>query len=225
MKSITVKFAHEIIGTLSKPSKMPGLGYGLPASACHVGSKLRAVCGSTCEGCYAMKGNYIYGNVQASQHKRLDSLKVDRFEWIDCMVALIDKQLKPDIKGKRIRGKAYRKFFRWHDSGDLQSVDHLERIVAVCEQTPDVAHWLPTREKAIVLEWVRDGGIVPRNLTIRASAAMIDGKAPSWWPNTSTVHTAKGSRSDECGAYLTNGECGTCRDCWTDTDNISYPKH
>ena len=37
-------------------------------------------------------------------------------------------------------------YFRWHDSGDLQGQQHLDQIIEVCRLTPDVKHWLPTRE-------------------------------------------------------------------------------
>ena len=48
--------ALKLVGGLSKPSKMPGWAYGLPAKECKTGSKLVNVKGSTCEGCYALKG-------------------------------------------------------------------------------------------------------------------------------------------------------------------------
>ena len=54
-----IKEAREITGGLSKPSKMPGPAYNLPASQCITGAKLVNVKGSTCSGCYALKGNYI----------------------------------------------------------------------------------------------------------------------------------------------------------------------
>ena len=54
-----IKEAKEITGGLSKPSKMPGPAYNLPASQCITGAKLVNVKGSTCSGCYALKGNYI----------------------------------------------------------------------------------------------------------------------------------------------------------------------
>ena len=38
----------EITGSLSKPSKMPGHAYGLPAKECKTGGKLQKVKGSTC---------------------------------------------------------------------------------------------------------------------------------------------------------------------------------
>ena len=65
------KEAKEITGGLSAPSKMPGPSFNLPAAACITGSKLVAVKGSTCSGCYALKGRYRFGNVQAALKRRL----------------------------------------------------------------------------------------------------------------------------------------------------------
>ena len=48
------KEAEKIVGGLSKPSKMPGPAYNLPASACITGQKLAKVPGSVCAGCYAL---------------------------------------------------------------------------------------------------------------------------------------------------------------------------
>ena len=39
-----------------------------------------------------------------------------------------------------------RLFHRWFDSGDLQSLSHLMKIIEVCEHTPHIKHWLATRE-------------------------------------------------------------------------------
>jgi hypothetical protein len=52
--------ALKIVGGLSKPSKMPGWAYGIPAAECKTGKKLQDVVGSTCEGCYATKGCYVF---------------------------------------------------------------------------------------------------------------------------------------------------------------------
>ena len=59
------KRALKIIGGLSKPSKMPGWAYGLPAKECKTGSKLVKVKNSVCEGCYALKGCYVFKVVQS----------------------------------------------------------------------------------------------------------------------------------------------------------------
>ena len=61
--------ALKLVGGLSKPSKMPGWAYGIPAKECKTGSKLVKVAGSTCEGCYALKGCYVFKVVQDAQYR------------------------------------------------------------------------------------------------------------------------------------------------------------
>ena len=75
------KEAQKIVGGLSKPSKMPGPAYNLPARACITGAKLVKVPGSVCAGCYALKGRtdstmfkQLY-SVAFRRSPRLDGLK------------------------------------------------------------------------------------------------------------------------------------------------------
>ena len=67
-----VKQATKITGELGKAGKMPCPTYNTPASMCKTGAKLRLVEGSTCYGCYAFKGNYLYPDVQKGLMKRLN---------------------------------------------------------------------------------------------------------------------------------------------------------
>ena len=195
------KEAKKITGGLSAPSKMPGPAYNLPAQACITGSKLVKIPGSVCHGCYALKGRYRFKNVKDALSRRLASIMDPR--WIEAMVVLIDKE----------------PFFRWHDSGDLQSVQHLKNIFEVCNRTPGTQHWLPTREvKFLPLNF----DAIPKNLIIRLSGHKIDRTAASFWPWTSTVVTA----GRTCPAPDQNNECKDCRACWSrDTANIAYGKH
>jgi hypothetical protein len=57
---MNTKEAWQLVGGLSKPSKMPGWSIGIPAKECNTGSKLVNVKGSVCEGCYALKGCYVF---------------------------------------------------------------------------------------------------------------------------------------------------------------------
>jgi hypothetical protein len=136
----SIKEAWTEVGGLSKPSKMPSYGYSLSAFKCKVGSKLRKVEGSTCYECYAMAGRYVFPNVQEALDRRMDKL-LNNPKWVDAMVFLL---LHYCTKSK---------VFRWHDSGDIQSLDHLQKIVAIAERTPNITHWLPTREVGIVQEF------------------------------------------------------------------------
>ena len=197
------KELNKITDGLSKPSKMPGPAYNLPAAACITGSKLAKIKGSVCEGCYALKGRYRFNNVQAALKRRLAAIETP--EWVDAMVQLI----KPH------------KEFRWHDSGDIQSLEHLQNIFRICRRTPETSHWLPTRE-AHILKRVKVNE-VPRNLIIRFSSHMIDQAPVNFWPWTSTVVT-DGQHS--CPASTQGNSCGSCRQCWNrEIKNVSYPKH
>ena len=55
---------------------MPGWSIGIPAKECKTGSKLRAVKGSVCEDCYALKGCYVFKVVQDAQYRRTSQIKM-----------------------------------------------------------------------------------------------------------------------------------------------------
>ena len=82
--------AFKIVGGLSKPSKMPGWAYGLPAKECKTGSKLVKVPGSVCHGCYALKGMYRFKPVQEAQYRRLASISSPL--WVGAMSLLINSK-------------------------------------------------------------------------------------------------------------------------------------
>ena len=199
------KEAIKITGGLSKPSKMPGPAHNLPANRCITGAKLVKVPGSVCAGCYALKGRYRFKNVQDALNRRLKALEDPR--WVEAMVALVT-------------GHAH---FRWHDSGDIQSVEHLKNIFEVCKRTPATAHWLPTREARFLS--LMDPDVVPKNLKIVLSDHMVNQAQPaSWWPFTSGVTTDAAQVS--CPAPKQNNECQSCRACWDrNVKRVVYGKH
>jgi len=198
---------------MSKTTKMPCHSFSLPASECKTGSVLATIKGSVCHGCYARKGMYVFPHVKAPRFNNLTGVQtVDFTEWVATMTDL--------IKTKEKSG-----FFRWHDSGDLQSEEHLDAIVRVARNLPQIKFWLPTKEKALIRRY---NGIVPSNLVIRLSSAMIDQEPSKSWVLTSTVHSTKAGHQFgvECQAYQRDGKCGTCRACWdSEVSNVSYLKH
>ena len=112
------KEANKITGGLSKPGKMPEGSYNIPASACETGQILAKVEGTPCSGCYALKNRYAMPIQKAAMQRRLASLSHPR--WVEATTTLVKKK----------------KHFRWHDSGDIQSVKHLINIFEVCKNTP-----------------------------------------------------------------------------------------
>ena len=193
------KEAERITGGLSAPGKMPEGSYNIPASACQTGAILREVPDTPCHECYAFKNRYNFPNVKAALQRRLKSLMDPR--WAEAMTVL--------VKGK--------KHFRWHDSGDLQSVQHLKNIFEVCNSTPGTSHWLPTQERKYL-----PLGSYPKNLVIRLSNAKNNTKPGTAWTHWSTVVDHGG----DCPASKQGNQCGSCRRCWNPkVKHVTYPKH
>lgn len=200
---MTMAMAESLIGSLSHPSKMPGWGWGISTAWCNVGRKLVNVANAVCKLCYADRGHYKQKNVQAAHTKRL--LASSRVDWSNLMAFMIN------FRSKRKGGDV----FRWFDSGDLQSVELLTKICQVCEQTPNVKHYLPTKEYGIVSDFVKQGGVIPDNLCIRLSAYMIDGPLPLALSRRLGVQTAMSVRQDwSCPAHEQGNKCLDCRKCW-----------
>ena len=216
--------AKAVCGSVSRTTKMPCKSYSLPTESCVTGFKMAKIKGSICASCYADKGNYsMYANtIKPAQFARLDSVTQalenddNRQLWISAMIAHIGKDT----------------FFRFHDSGDLQSADHLGLIVDLCHAMPNVQFWLPTREYGMVKAFIGSGESIPDNLIVRLSAMYVD--KPVIVPKSlqgikgvtiSNVHTNHNQAlGTECIAPQQNGECRDCRLCWTDAP-VTYKIH
>lgn len=215
--------ARAICGTLTQTSKMPCKSSSLPTESCITGFKMAKIAGSICASCYADKGFYaMYQNsIKPAQFARLDAVHQAMQSadagalWVSGMVALIGTD----------------PYFRHHDSGDLQSLSHLELIAALCDATPGTRHWLPTREYGIVKAYIAKHARLPGNLTVRLSAMYPDQpvKVPKSLQNVpgiavSNVHAKGPAMGDACKAPSQAGACLDCRACWTDA-TVSYAMH
>ena len=202
-------------GGLSNPSKMPCYSYGIPARECKTGSKHAKIPGTICFFCYASKNFYAMPNVDAAMVKRHETL--DRDDWVESMTELIRKKEKTG-------------YFRWHDSGDIQSLDHLKKIAEIARRLPDIQFWLPTRELSIYSEYLRTEE-TPENLHIRVSAFKVDFPGPKKLGGkpvlASTVHThGKEPEGHICLAEKQGNKCGSCRACWDPSiQSVSYLIH
>ena len=207
-----IKDLESAVGTLSKPSKMPCYSFSIPAKRCITGMKLRNVKGSICSSCYALKGRYVFDNVHNALEDRFQKLK--HSNWVRLMAQLIAKKEKSG-------------FFRWHDSGDLQSVVHLHKICEVAKMLPNIQFWLPTREFSIVSKYM-ELHHVPDNLTIRLSAFMFNGHPPLGIAKRLGLTTSGASTGNDfsCPSSKQGGKCLDCRACWDKSiDNVDYKKH
>ena len=223
--TMTLKAAKESAGKLSLGNgKMPGSTFATDAFACKVGDKLAKVKGSVCHSCYARKIQKLRPSVNQgwgnNQKLAVNLIASAPHKWVAAMVFQVQKAAI----------KSGQPFHRWFDSGDLDSVEMLSAICKVAKATPEIKHWLPTREAGIVKQYRDQGGSIPRNLRVRLSATMVNDKpvasAKRLGVSTSTVHSKGESYvGHQCPAPDQGGNCGDCRHCWTSSVNVSYRKH
>lgn len=161
--------ATEDVGGFADTSKLPCAAWGIPSEYCKTGGKLRSVPDSPCFDCYAAgttgAGKFklsMYGqeNVKAANERRFVAYNDDPKKWAKNMAVALSTE----------------PYFRWFDSGDLQSPEMLGHIIDVARATPGTKHWLPTKERPMVDKWMRDhpGETIPDNLTIRISLPRKD---------------------------------------------------
>jgi len=219
----------------TKNSKMPGSSFATDPFACSVGAKLAVVPGSTCAECYARRIAKMRPNVALGYARNEQALiEASRLtgEERELFIAGMRDQI---LRAAEKTGEPYH---RWFDAGDLASIEVLILINDIARATPTIKHWLPTRELAIARRfnnlWMNfspsgerlDTLKLADNLVIRASAPMVDGRAPHRFAHTSTVHKLNAPIGHACPAQSQGNNCGDCRACWDKSvANVSYHKH
>jgi len=145
-----------------------------------------------------------------AQQRRLSA--TDDPQWVEAMVSSLDDN----------------RWFRWFDSGDLQSADMLLKIFEVARRTPWCNHWVATRERSFVREALAQEA-VPENLVLRVSATWPDVPVRKMYLDGvqyANVHKNEAPDGHRCAAPDNGGECGDCRVCWgKDMEVVSYGLH
>ena len=183
---------------LSKASKMPCRSWSLQAlDTCPASRDASGELVDACKGCYATSGNYRFPNVKAPRVHNREDWKRDA--WVADMVQELDND----------------RYFRWFDSGDIYDVRLARKILEVCEATPWVKHWIPTRmhkfpKFTLVLQRLQS---LP-NVVLRLSSDSIIGETIEG-PTTSTIATLEDAPKGSfvCEAYTRGGKCDKCRAC------------
>ena len=101
----SLKEAENTIGGLSSPSKMPSYGWSISARRCNTGSKLAKKEGTVCYNCYALKGRYMFNNVQGALERRFNAWSDDREKFVDAMIFIMHNKKHITDTG----------VFRWFD--------------------------------------------------------------------------------------------------------------
>jgi len=189
------RLAEEIF-PVSWPSKLPCPAWGLSATRCRMGTILgrneRSICHEST--CYAKRGRLTFDNVQKKFEKAYRGLFHPL--WVPAGIFMISWEADD--------------YWRWFHSGDIQGDTHFQNIITIASFTRHAVQWLPTREKDTVLKFKH---LIPDNLRIRASATLVDGPPPTWWPMTSTVVNSKEPGDEVCPSWEQDGKCDECRAC------------
>lgn len=195
---------------VSKTSKMPCKSWSLEAIAtCPASKGEDGELVDACKGCYATTGFYLMGNAKKLREHNSEDWK--REEWVSEMVY-------------ELRNQTY---FRWFDSGDVAWLKLAEKIYQVCEQTPNVKHWIPTRMyKFPKFKAILDKLNELPNVRVRFSSDSVEGSFTKEHASTIIPYADSPTDAFICEAYSRGGKCGDCRACWhKDVPMIAYVAH
>lgn len=226
--TMTIKAAKQYGVVTKGNSKIHGSTFSTDPKRCNVGQQLVKIKGSTCESCYALKLAKVYPSAAKSWADNLDlfrnAVNTDTVpEWCEAIALQINAISKNKLK----REQSGAMYHRWFTAGDLDSMEMLTAFIKVANLLPHIKFWLPTREKALVARFKNALGVIPSNMIIRLSSAMVDGQPVNMTDNTSTTH-GKGKEhfGFACPAQRQGGSCGDCSQCWNKkVKNVSYAIH
>ena len=217
------------LGNKKSLAKMPYGTFGLSETDCKTGAKLAKVKGTVCSVCYNMVGHAQYPTAKQGYVTRLAG--IDSPDWVRNQVFLIQKRYDKVDENDRAH--------RWFDNGDIQSLKMLVKMVAIANLTPDVKHWVPTKEYRIVLQYLRKRGNFPSNMTVRISEPLIRGvKSDDAYvlqcqKDFETLRDKYGLPTSgvsfdldivTCPSYNQGGKCRDCRECWGQNE-VVYKGH
>lgn len=213
---------------ISQTSKMQIKGkrvgsWSLPAGDSCPGAKGAEVC----EGCYAKKGMYRFPVVKnVREYNKADYHKDD---WVSRMIKEVSKY----------------DYFRWFDSGDIESPELADKIRVVIDRTIYTKHWLPTRSDKVgsIFKMLERAASIRNintriplsnfvNVSLRPSADNIGFKEERPGVNSYVIRPedlfeAKKRQIFVCPVSLpgsTQKSCDTCTHCYTDKP-VAYVLH
>lgn len=142
-----------------KKSSLEGLtvvNWTIPAFQSKTGLRTCPNAGACAAGCYARMGAYVWSNVQAAHEAKLALTQGP--EFVSTMVSEIQSWLKKrTVKNLKVR---------WHDAGDVYSLEYLKKLVEVMrffETDKRVSFYAYTKQVQLIKE---NSDILPSNFTV-----------------------------------------------------------
>lgn len=167
------------------------------------------------KGCYACKGTFLYSNVQRSMQNNLDIFNEcpkTYFKQIQAYLTMIPY-----------------KYFRWHSSGDIVNKKYLLGMIDTANKCKQVKFLCFTKKFEIVNDYLKNGGVIPKNLTIVFSnwglwKCQNEYNLPTTWVkfDKETIDCEIPKNAFEC-----SGNCETCQMCWKlkQGQSVYFHKH
>lgn len=106
--------------------------------------------------CYAGKGCQQIAVVQGAYYRNLRLYYDDPDNFFEQIYCKIKFSGLPKV--------------RWQDSGDMPDAEFFDRVVDLCNKTPNVKHMMFTKKYEIVNEYIDKNGDLPDNLNVLFSA-------------------------------------------------------
>lgn len=155
--------------------------------------------------CYACKGNFNYKNVKQSHLNNLKAFKNDNKKFFNGIIDFLKN------------GLIIYKFFRWHSSGDIINADYFNGIIDVAEKCKNTSFLIFTKKFEIVNDFIKNGGTIPKNLTVIFSAWDKEFKIEN--PFNLPVAYVRFKNAEKNAeipvtAFNCGGNCQNCLACW-----------
>lgn len=157
-------------------------------------------------GCYALKGNWLFAKVKESLNNNLKEFIDDGEKFFNDIINYLNNN---DI--------IYR-FFRWFSAGDIVNNTFFRGMIKVAESCPQTKFLCFTKKFELVNNYLNNGGKLPNNLKIVFSAWDNTFKVdnPHNLPMTYVYFKDKSRNADipEFSIPCT-GSCKECKACWS----------
>lgn len=168
------------------------------------------------KGCYACKGHQQCPSVLGTYLKNLRIYNENPTVFFE--------QIENYLKYSGYR------YMRWFDSGDIPDVDFFIGMIKLAKHLPDVKFMAFTKKYELVNDFIKQGGVIPTNLTIVFSA----------WDKNWTVNNPynfpvayvdfKNSELNPDFPVDTkdcDGHCSTCYKCWhlQEGESVVFHQH
>lgn len=163
-------------------------------------------------GCYAMKGNWLYSNVKDSLQGNLDAYINDPKLYFESIAAQT----------------ALSRFVRWHSSGDIYDAQYFEGMCRVARKNKETHYLCFTKKFEIVNDYLASGKRIPKNLSVVFSAWS------DWVPDNPynlpvTYVYGKGFNNELIpkDSIPCTGSCERCQACWQlkKGQSVYFKKH